>query len=178
MARTGRPRTIVLPMDEIRELAGKGWCLRQLAERYNCSRDLVMKRMKEAGIPRLPPHSHPGSRNPAWKGGSYLDADGYVLLYAPAHPHATKAGRVREHRLVMEKSIGRYLLPTEIVHHIDGNRSNNNIENLELFARNSDHLKSELTGKVPQWTSDGIEKMRRARARQSVAIRHASTPSK
>ena len=45
-----------------------------------------------------------------------------------------------EHRLVLEKHIGRYLSKKEVVHHIDKNRSNNNIENLKLFESESKHM--------------------------------------
>ncbi|MFB2554949.1 HNH endonuclease [Herbiconiux liangxiaofengii] len=62
-----------------------------------------------------------------------MDADGYVRILAPDHPHATKAGYVREHRLVMEQTLGRHLLPTEQVHHKNGRRDDNRPDNLELW---------------------------------------------
>lgn len=160
MARTGRPRTLVLPMDEIRELAAQGLCLRQLAERYGCSRQAMLDRMREAGIPRLPPWSQPGSRNPAWKGGRQVDSDGYILIHQPDHPHANVAGCVREHRLVMEQIVGRYLLSTEVVHHKDGDKQNNAPSNLELYSKNSDHLRDELTGRTPNYSPEGRQRMR------------------
>lgn len=101
-------------------------------------------------------HGSPGAKNPSWRGGRYTDRDGYVLLHCPGHPHTRENGKVLEHRLVMEKHIGRYLDPDEVVHHIDGNRSNNAISNLELYARNSEHLASELAGKCPRWTPEGL----------------------
>ena len=58
---------------------------------------------------------------------------GYVLIYAPDHPAAQRK-YIYEHRLVMEGAIGRLLEPHENVHHIDGNRSNNAIDNLELWV--------------------------------------------
>lgn len=156
----GRPRSVVLPMGEIRLLAKKGWCLRELAAKYGCSRQCMLDRMREAGIPRLPPYSMPGQRNGQWKGGRQTDDDGYILIWIPTHPHATCAGTVREHRLVMELKLGRYLLPTEVVHHIDGNRANNAPENLELFATNGEHLATTLKGKRPRWTEAGKERIR------------------
>ncbi|WP_066689103.1 HNH endonuclease [Christensenella intestinihominis] len=63
---------------------------------------------------------------------------GYILVYAPDHPRATKDGYVFEHRIVMERLIGRFLNESEVVHHINHNRSDNRIENLKLMKR-SDH---------------------------------------
>src|SRR5690606_24179884 len=65
------------------------------------------------------------------------------------HPHATKAGYVREHRLIMEEKLGRYLTPTEVVHHIDDDPSNNAPENLVVFANNAVHISETMKGKVP-----------------------------
>lgn len=76
------------------------------------------------------------------KGWRYTSAGGnrqeYKEVYSPSHPNATQAGYVREHRLVVEKHIGRYLNDCEIVHHIDGNTLNNDINNLELMDK-KDH---------------------------------------
>lgn len=64
--------------------------------------------------------------------GTYKQ-NGYVLAKAPYHPHANKRGYVPLHRLLMENQLGRYLMPRrELVHHIDGDRANNDIKNLKL----------------------------------------------
>lgn len=59
----------------------------------------------------------------------------YKLIYMPNHPHATKAGYVREHRLVMEKQLGRYLKPNEVVDHINGDTENNSPSNLRVMLK-------------------------------------------
>lgn len=73
-----------------------------------------------------------GERNSNWKGGRKTDSHGYIWLYVPEHPHS-RDRYVREHRLVMEKYLGRYLKENEVVHHKDGDKKNNNISNLELI---------------------------------------------
>jgi len=69
----------------------------------------------------------------------------YKLIYNPDHPYTTKMGYVREHRLAMEKHLGRYLKKNEIVHHIDGNGLNNILSNLELMLKKDhDRMNTEL----------------------------------
>ena len=65
---------------------------------------------------------------------SYIDAHGYVIVRAPDHPMAGASGTVMMHRLVMADHLGRSLAPHENVHHINGRRSDNRIENLELWC--------------------------------------------
>lgn len=99
-----------------------------------------------------PPGSHPMARNVRgplnnnWKGGRYQDKRGYWLIWMPEHPEANRHGCVREHRILMEKKIGRRLRRKEVVDHIDGNPANNKIENLRLFPTNGHHLRATLTG--------------------------------
>ena len=79
-----------------------------------------------------------GAGNPKWRGGTLI-LSGYRYIYAPDHPNATKAGYVAEHRLAMEKKIGRLLTKIEVVHHKDENKLNNSIRNLKLCANNGTH---------------------------------------
>lgn len=67
-------------------------------------------------------------------------SQGYILVYIPDHPSADKCGYVLEHRIIIENHIGRILCDTEIVHHINGKKDDNRIENLELVSR-AEHAK-------------------------------------
>lgn len=60
---------------------------------------------------------------------------GYVLAYAPMHPNAHRDGYVMHHTIVMERSLGRYLKPDEVVHHKNRIRNDNHIDNLELMNK-------------------------------------------
>lgn len=60
---------------------------------------------------------------------------GYILAYAPLHPHAHADGYVMLHTVVMEQHIGRYLEKDEVVHHINHDRTDNRIENLKLMNK-------------------------------------------
>ena len=62
-----------------------------------------------------------------------VNKSGYVEIYLPEHPNSTIGGRVLEHRKIMSDHIGRALTSLETVHHKNGNRSDNRIENLELW---------------------------------------------
>lgn len=81
-----------------------------------------------------------GNENYFWKGGRFIEKRGYVYTWIPDHPFANIHGYVREHRLVMENHLGRYLTKDEVVHHKDGNPNNNNIKNLELYSHNREHM--------------------------------------
>ena len=76
--------------------------------------------------------------------GKYKSSDGYILIRDYEHPNSDGDGYVREHRLVMEKHIGRLLKKSEVVHHIN-DRLDNRIENLILFKNNIEHIKHHVS---------------------------------
>jgi hypothetical protein len=78
-----------------------------------------------------------GKDSPTWNGGKFI-RKGYVMIHSPDHPkvQGRKSPYVQEHVLVMEKKIGRYLLPNETVHHKNGIKDDNRIDNLELWTSN------------------------------------------
>lgn len=77
--------------------------------------------------------SSKGENNCKWKGDSYINKQGYVII------ETDEKEREVEHRYVMEKELGRKLDSDEIVHHVDENRLNNSISNLQIMS-NIEHL--------------------------------------
>lgn len=73
-----------------------------------------------------------------WKGGRVKTKEGYILIWNPTHLN-THNGYISEHRLVMEKILGRILKSKEIVHHINEKLDDNRKENLMLFPNNGAH---------------------------------------
>jgi hypothetical protein len=78
--------------------------------------------------------SHTGSKSYSWKGG-WTNHRGYVWVLVGKRKYQF------EHRLVMEKHLKRKLRKEEQIHHIDGNKKNNNIGNLMLFPNANAHAK-------------------------------------
>lgn len=76
-------------------------------------------------------------KSPHWKGGRWQHKSGYIMIRVDGHPESDRDRYVEEHRIIMEKHIGRPLRKDEIVHHINEIRNDNRIENLELMTRSS-----------------------------------------
>jgi len=96
----------------------------------------VSRWLEKFEIRKIKPYKgdHKGPKNSYWGGGRYRDnASGYIYNYNPEHLSRNKKGYVLEHRLVMEKFIGRYLRGNEIVHHRNKIKDDNRIENLEII---------------------------------------------
>lgn len=78
------------------------------------------------------------NREPGIVTGRYKDGDGYIQLTVTGRKDGKRgpvAGSIAEHRFVMEQHLGRRLMPREQVHHINGVRDDNRLENLELWVR-------------------------------------------
>jgi len=72
-----------------------------------------------------------GEKNYNWK-GRWKHSSGYIYVHQPNHPNVSLRGSVLEHRLVIERKLGRYLEPFELVHHRNGIKSDNREENLQI----------------------------------------------
>jgi hypothetical protein len=97
----------------------------------------------------FPPPKY-GPANPAWKDGvTYFRKHGnykpikYVRCPIEFLAMARKDGYVMEHRLIVATATGRALLGVEVVHHKNHDPQDNRLENLELFASNQEHKKTE-----------------------------------
>ncbi len=118
-------------------------------------------------LPRLHCGAKPGKDNHQFVSGRRIDLDGYVLVTAPpGHPYARpRPGRpggaiIFEHRLVLEKELGRYLLPSEVVDHRDGLTLHNDPLNLRLFDHNCTHLRETITGRPKQISESGLQNIK------------------
>ena len=67
-----------------------------------------------------------GQDSPNWKGGRETTKDGYVVLWL------SRKEKILEHRRVMEEHLSRKLKRNEVIHHINGNNSDNRLDNLQL----------------------------------------------
>ena len=97
-------------------------------------------------------------RAPRWKGGKSRSRKGYVVLN-------THRGKKFEHRAIMEEYLGRPLAENEVVHHINGDKTDNRIENLQLMT-NAEHTIMHHTG--AKRSPEARERIRKARLRRAI----------
>lgn len=108
------------------------------------AKDFYAKSCRRCSEPAKPLAGVTGESHPAWRGGQIVDRDGYIRTYAPGHPWPRRGGYIMEHVRVVELAIGRRIEAGEVVHHIDGDRRNNAIENLQVMTA-GDHSRHHRT---------------------------------
>ena len=132
----------------------------KIADQLGCSAKYVQNVLSLYSADRLSRGARHGQDNPSYIAGRHIDLDGYALVRAPdGHPYSRKSGVMFEHRLVLEQNLGRYLLPSEVVDHIDGLHLHNDPSNLRVFASNAEHLAATIAGQVPDWSEAGKAKL-------------------
>ena len=78
----------------------------------------------------------------------------YIYIYTPNHLYANVEGYVAQHRLVMEALLGRLLNQDEVVHHINGVKSDNRVENLAVMAWGEHSRLERMYGRTDRWSRD------------------------
>jgi DNA-binding CsgD family transcriptional regulator len=160
--------------EKLLQLCEQGLSLKQMAKIVKTSPRHVLAFLRSKGVTKVFDTAKYGEDHYLWK-GRLIDKDGYVLIHVKGHPNARKhTNYIFEHRLVMEEHLGRILLPTEVIHHINGQKQDNRIENLQLFQSNGDHLAVDLKGKCPKWTEEGKARIRKAVSEAAARKRNAN----
>ena len=89
-------------------------------------------------------------------GSGHINKSGYRLIFRPDHPNAKGNGVILEHRWVMSEHLGRPLCSDEVVHHKNGNRLDNRIENLELWVES--HPSGQRVEDLLHWAHEIIQR--------------------
>lgn len=139
-----------------------------IGDAVGCTAETVRRYLERHGLKAKRPNQK-GESNHNWGGGRTVDKHGYVLVKCDGHPGENSHGYVREHRLVMEKRLGRYLTDDEVVDHKNGDTGDNRDGNLVLYACNADHLRATITGKPHNMSAAN-----RAKLSRLVAVRNVS----
>jgi len=124
----------------------------QIAQKYGTVYQAVLKVMQRFGMPRRS-HSEATGKDLhyRWQGGRYMTSTGYVLISEPNHHRANKAGYVLEHISIWERHYGRKLKRGEIIHHLNGDKADNNPLNLQAFTKSThDKLIPALRDRIKQ----------------------------
>jgi hypothetical protein len=104
-----------------------------------------------------------GEKGANWKGGRKKNRIGHVLILKKGHPMADSNGYLFEHRYIMAEHLGRMLTDDEVVHHKNGIKDDNRIENLEIMTI-AEHTKLHHTG--CKRSAETKQKIREAKRRK------------
>ena len=112
-----------------------GWSQAQIAAKFSMHQTMVSNLLRELGV-QTNRRAARGKDHGSWSGGRSIMSAGYIGVHVPRDDPmsvmACSGPYVLEHRLVMARSLGRPLMAHETVHHINGDRKDNRLSNLQL----------------------------------------------
>lgn len=127
----------------IQQMYLDGHTTQKIAESFGSYKQSVINSLKCTNTPlRTNWKRASGQKSGKWNGGIRI-IKGYIHILIPTHL-ARKDGYSPLHRMLAEYKYQRKLLPTEVVNHIDGNPLNNDLDNLEIFKTNGEHIKGHI----------------------------------
>ena len=139
-----------LDTNAVKEMYDSGMTQTEIAKVLGTSQKVIWRHMKNHKMAARTAYKRDQyeEKNSYWRDGRTTTIQGYIHIRCPNHPRASKDGNyVPEHVLVMEQHLGRYLKwegtgnkNSEVVHHINGNKQDNRIENLQLTTF-AEHMK-------------------------------------
>lgn len=127
-------------IERIKHMNAQGISQTVIATVLKTNQNMISRVMRENGIlPYRSQHAR-GEKHGSWKGGKHINVGGYYeVLLEPSDPMFSmrnRQGYTPEHRLVMAKKLGRPLARNETVHHINGDKLDNRLENLQIRKGN------------------------------------------
>jgi predicted DNA-binding protein (UPF0251 family) len=127
---SGRPKMKTEHLHaEVIRLRDLGWSQQKIGAEIGVSQAIVSRALRKLGRPTFTGAINHGN----WKGGKTETSNGYIAVFGGDFPEMQDTqGYTLEHRLVMARHLGRALTNRETVHHINGDRQDNRIENLQL----------------------------------------------
>jgi len=120
--------------DKIIELHSQNLSQQKIGDAVGIHQTVVSRVLRQFNLkPNNPKFIRKGADNNFWKGGRVKTSGGYIGVLSSEYPTMmVKAGYIFEHRLVMARYLGRPIEKWESVHHVDGDKENNDISNLQL----------------------------------------------
>ena len=128
----------------------------------------IYKKAYKLGMRKSPEIEHlnrsearKGEKGANWRGGVKTNKQGYRLVLCPEHHRADSSGYVMEHILVWERESGSLLPDKCCIHHLNGVKNDNRIENLCVMLHNAHTIHHHTGAKRSKETREKISRARR-----------------
>lgn len=141
MAVKGRKREYNLNEAQLRAwYIDEGLNTKEIASHTGCGDATVCRNLARFNIPRRKSGWLNGYKNSNWNGGRYKTTAGYILISCPGHPKASpQTNYIPEHILLWEQGHNQVLPQGYVIHHLNGIKGDNRLENLTALPRGKHH---------------------------------------